>query len=193
MKNFMRQEISDSIAILKIIEADEDLMTVISDVAQGMTKALKSGKKVMFAGNGGSAADSQHLAAELVGKFCMDRPGLPGMALTTDSSILTAIGNDYGFDKVFERQVLAHGNEGDMFVGISTSGNSVNLVKALLAAKEKGVISVGLTGSHGGDMKDLCDFNIRVPSSITQKIQEAHILIGHSICAYAEKMIFAES
>jgi len=193
MKKYMRQEINSSISILNKIEADDNLMEIISQVAQVMTRALKAGNKVMFAGNGGSAADSQHLAAELVGKFCMDRPGLPGMALTTDSSILTAIGNDYGFDKIFERQVLAHGVEGDMFIGISTSGRSVNLVKALLAAKDRGVISVALTGSHGGDMKDLCDFSIRVPSDITQKIQESHILIGHCICAYAEQQIFAES
>ncbi len=193
MKRYMQQEISDSISILNKIGADEQLMSTISDVGEVMTKALKAGNKVMFAGNGGSAADSQHLAAELVGKFCMDRPGLPGMALTTDSSILTAIGNDYGFDKVFERQVLAHGVVGDIFIGISTSGRSVNLVKALIAAKEKGVISIALTGSHGGDMKALCDYSICVPSDVTQKIQEAHILIGHSICAYAEKQIFTES
>jgi len=193
MKKYMQQEISESISILTEIGADDHLMSMISRVATAVTEALRAGNKVMFAGNGGSAADSQHLAAELVGKFCMDRPGLPGMALTTDSSILTAIGNDYGFDKVFERQVLAHGVKGDIFIGISTSGRSVNLVRALHAAKEKGVITVGLTGSHGGDMKDLCDYNIRVPSDITQKIQEAHILIGHSICAYAEKQIFAEN
>lgn len=192
MKKYLQQEIRDSISILNKIGADEELMATISEVGEVMTRVLKAGNKVMFAGNGGSAADAQHLAAELVGKFCMDRPGLPGMALTTDSSILTAIGNDYGFDKVFERQVLAHGVKGDIFIGISTSGRSKNLVKALIAAQERGVISVALTGSHGGDMKDLCDYSIRVPSDVTQKIQEAHILIGHSICAYAEKQIFAE-
>lgn len=192
MKKFIIQEINDSILILNKIKADEALLATISEVGNMMTKTLSAGNKVMFAGNGGSAADAQHLAAELVGKFCMDRPGLPGMALTTDSSILTAIGNDYGFDKVFERQVLAHGVKGDMFIGISTSGRSKNLVKALIAARKNGVISVALTGSHGGDMKDLCDYSIRVPSDVTQKIQEAHILIGHSICAYAEQKIFAE-
>ncbi len=193
MKEYMLQEINESISILNKIQADDHLMEVISKVGESITQVLQAGNKVMLAGNGGSAADSQHLAAELVGRFCIDRPGLPGMALTTDSSILTAVGNDYGFDKVFERQVLAHGVEGDMFIGISTSGRSENLVRALHAAKEKGVISVALTGSHGGDMKDLCDYCIRVPSDVTQKIQETHILIGHSICAYAEKQIFMRS
>ena len=188
----MLQEISESISILNNIKSDDYLLDVISDVGMVITRVLKAGNKVMFAGNGGSAADSQHLAAELVGRFSINRPGLPGMALTTDSSILTAVGNDYGFDQVFERQVLAHGVEGDMFIGLSTSGRSINLVKALSAARERGVISVALTGSHGGDMKDLCDYSIRVPSDVTQKIQEAHILIGHSICAYAEKQIFAK-
>lgn len=193
MKEFMLQEINESISILNKIKSDDQLINVISEVGKAITQVLTAGNKVMFAGNGGSAADSQHLAAELVGRFSIDRPGLPGMALTTDSSILTAVGNDYGFDQVFERQVLAHGVAGDMFIGISTSGRSINLVKALHAAKTKGVISVALTGSHGGDMKDLCDYNIRVPSDVTQKIQEAHILIGHSICAYAEKQIFEKN
>lgn len=193
MKEHMLQEITESISILNHVKMDDRLLETISEVGEAITSVLRSGNKVMFAGNGGSAADSQHLAAELVGRFSMDRPGLPGMALTTDSSILTAVGNDYGFDKVFERQVFAHGVKGDMLIGISTSGRSINIIKALRAAREKGMISVALTGFDGGDMKELCDYNIRVPSNVTQKIQEIHILIGHSICAYAEKQLFARN
>lgn len=144
--------------------------------------ALDSGNTIYFMGNGGSAADSQHLAAELVGRFQKERKGLPGIALTTDTSILTAVGNDYGFDNVFVRQVEALVKLGDVVVGISTSGNSPNVVKAVEAAKEIGAFAVGMTGSGGGRLAELCDVCIKVPSKVTARIQEGHILVGHMVC-----------
>lgn len=150
-------------------------------------KALKEGHVIYFAGNGGSAADSQHLAAELVGRFQKERRGLPSVALTTDTSILTAIGNDYGYDRIFSRQVEALVNKGDVVVGISTSGNSTNIVEALLKARELGALTVGMTGENGGQMASICDFCIQVPAKVTARIQEAHIMIGHIVCELIEE------
>ncbi|HWQ61564.1 MAG TPA: D-sedoheptulose 7-phosphate isomerase [Negativicutes bacterium] len=144
--------------------------------------AVKNGHCVFFMGNGGSAADSQHLAAEFVGRFLKERRGLPAIALTTDTSILTAVGNDYGFDTVFARQVEALCKPGDVVVGLSTSGNSPNVLKALETAKTIGAIAVGLTGRSGGRMAEICDLCVRVPADVTARIQEAHILIGHIAC-----------
>ncbi len=146
--------------------------------------------KLMLAGNGGSAADAQHLAAEFVNKFNFDRPGLPALALTTDTSILTSVGNDSSFLQVFARQISALGNKGDVFIAISTSGKSPNLVEALKAAKLKEVITIGMTGASGGLMKDLCDICIRVPSDETPRVQEAQILLGHIICSIVEEELF---
>ena len=146
----------------------------------------------MIAGNGGSAADAQHIAAELVSRFYFDRPGLPSIALTTDSSMLTAIGNDYGYDQLFARQVQANGVAGDVFIGISTSGSSRNVVNALKVSKEMGLVTVGLTGETGGEMKALCDYCICVPSRETPRIQEVHILIGHILCAIVEEAMFGK-
>jgi len=166
------------------------LLNLIADVSQVVTDAYQKGKKTLLAGNGGSAADAQHIAGEFVSRFYFDRPGLPSIALSTDTSILTAIGNDYGYEKLFSRQIQAHGNTGDVFIGISTSGNSPNILKALAECKEKGVISVGLTGASGGKMAELCDYCIKVPSPETPRIQEVHILIGHIICCIVEENIF---
>jgi D-sedoheptulose 7-phosphate isomerase len=172
-----------------------DNKLVIADIektAIKLTGALKNKRKILLAGNGGSAADAQHIAAELVSRFYFDRPGLPAIALTTDTSVLTAIGNDYGFDKVFKRQIESLGNPGDMFMGISTSGKSVNIMEAFRACRKQKIFTIGLTGSSGGTMKDLCDICIEVPSEETPRIQEMHILIGHIICYLVEEELFGK-
>lgn len=154
----------------------------------GLCRAsLGQGGKILFMGNGGSAADAQHLAAEFVGRFEKERRGLAAIALTTDTSILTAVGNDYGFDRVFSRQIEALARSGDVVVGISTSGNSPNVVQALMVAKDLGAITIGMTGESGGTMASVCDLCIQVPSKVTARVQEAHILIGHIVCALVDK------
>jgi D-sedoheptulose 7-phosphate isomerase len=183
--------VADSIAAKQKVLADETLLASIVTVSQVVEKALRSGNKVMLAGNGGSAADSQHIAAEFVSRFEFDRPGLPSIALSTDTSMLTAIGNDYGYDYVFARQLEANGREGDVFIGISTSGNSKNVVAAVEAAKKRGIVTVALCGA-GGKLKDICDYALPVPSTHTPRIQENHILIGHAICAMVEEAIWGE-
>jgi D-sedoheptulose 7-phosphate isomerase len=183
-------QISSSIAVKQEILHNPSLIEVIDQAAKVVTRAYKTGYKTMLAGNGGSAADAQHIAAEFVVRFYFDRPGLPSIALSTDTSILTAIGNDYGYDKLFARQVQAHGVPGDVFIGLSTSGNSANVLNVLKQCKEMGITTIGLTGMGGGKMKQLCDICIEVPSSETPRIQEAHILIGHIICCIVEEEIF---
>ncbi len=152
-----------------------------------LARAVKNGNCIFFMGNGGSAADSQHLAAEFVGRFQKERRGLAAVALTTDTSILTAVGNDYGFDAVFARQVAALAQAGDVVVGLSTSGNSPNVIKALQAAKEAGAVAVGLTGRSGGKMAAICDLCIKVPADVTARVQEAHALIGHIACQLVDE------
>ncbi|MDP9954616.1 D-sedoheptulose 7-phosphate isomerase [Epilithonimonas hungarica] len=147
-----------------------------------LCEAINNGNKILLFGNGGSAADAQHIAAEFTGRFVKERRGLPAVAITTDTSALTAIGNDYGYEKVFERQIEALANPGDVLIGISTSGNSGNVIKALLKGKELGCNLIGLSGRDGGEMNDICDFNLIVPSNVTARIQEVHILIGHILC-----------
>jgi D-sedoheptulose 7-phosphate isomerase len=144
----------------------------------------------LLAGNGGSAADAQHIAAEFVGRYAFDRPGLPAIAFTTDTSMLTAIGNDYGFDQIFSRQLEANGRKGDVFIGISTSGSSSNVTAALQRARELDIITIGLTGQGGGEMQSLCDHCIKVPSMSTPRIQESHIMLGHIICDLVEEALF---
>ncbi|NBC32045.1 MAG: SIS domain-containing protein [Alphaproteobacteria bacterium] len=183
------QELDKTIALARAMRDDPVLAGTVAAIAGACTDSLRAGGTVLFCGNGGSAADSQHLAAELVGKLCFDRPGLAAIALTTDSSALTAIGNDYGFDRVFARQVEALGRPGDVLVGISTSGNSANVKAALATARERGLVTVGLTGGSGGTMAPLCDHLVVVPAGETQKIQEGHILIGHVVCALVESAI----
>ena len=155
--------------------------------------ALTSGRKILLCGNGGSAADAQHWAGELVSRFHFDRPGLPGIALTTDTSILTAIGNDYGYDYVFARQVEALGREGDVLFAISTSGNSKNVVRAIEACRARGIQVVGFTGQRGGTMVGLCDICFRMPSNETPKIQEGHEFLGHLLCGLIEQEMFSDA
>lgn len=186
------EQILDSIKTKQAIINNEELVEQINKAGEICIDAYKKGKKTLLAGNGGSAADAQHIAGELVSRFNFDRPGLPSVALTTDSSILTAIGNDYGYERLFARQIEALAAEGDVFIGISTSGNSPNILEALIACKEKGVYTIGLTGESGGKMNELCDICIKVPSSHTPRIQEAHITIGHIICSLVEDNIFSE-
>ncbi len=162
----------------------------ITNVTEIITKTLKRGNKILIAGNGGSAADSQHFAAELVGRFLKERSGIPAIALTTDTSVLTCIGNDYGYERVFSRQVEALGKPGDVFFGISTSGNSENVVQAVQRAKEMGIVTVGLLGRDGGSLKKLCDYELTVPLNETPRIQEFHIMTIHMICEIIEESMF---
>lgn len=164
----------------------------IVQTAGKLAEILRDGHKVLFFGNGGSAADAQHLAAELVGRFGPDRPALPGISLSTDTSILTALGNDYGYEKVFSRQIEALGHKGDAAIGISTSGNSPSILEALDVARAKGLFTVGFTGESGGKMTDRADVLFRVPSRQTPRIQETHLLLGHILCDLADRELFPE-
>ena len=189
MKDIIRSQVAASIAVKQAILADEALMARIADIAALMVDAYKAGHKTLWAGNGGSAADAQHMAGELVNKFTFDRPGLPALSLSTDTSIITAIGNDYGFDRLFARQVEAQGCPGDVFIGISTSGRSKNLVEALKACKAKGITSVAIVGANACPM-DGYDYVIHVPSTVTPRIQECQTLIGHILCYLVEDQLF---
>ena len=182
-------QIRASISTKQAILSDKGLMRNIAAAAQMIVDAYEQGKKTLLAGNGGSAADAQHIAGEFVSKFYFDRPGIASIALTTDTSIITAIGNDYGYDKLFSRQIQAQGSAGDVFIGISTSGNSANLVEALRMCGQKGIKTIGLTGFTGGEMDSMCDLCIKVPSGETPRIQESHILIGHIICCIVEEKL----
>jgi D-sedoheptulose 7-phosphate isomerase len=186
----IQTEIQKLSGLLLQIQNDAALLAVVERAAHECTYALQQGKKVLFAGNGGSAADSQHLAAELVGRLNYDRPGLAALALTTDTSALTAIGNDYAFENIFSRQVESLGQAGDVFIAISTSGRSPNILRALEAARRKQLITIGLTGQHAQAMLERCDWLLNVPSQETSKIQECHILLGHIICALVENALF---
>ena len=160
----------------------EVMVPSIEKASELVSQTLQNGHKVLLCGNGGSAADAQHIAAELTGRYKIERKGLPGIALTTDTSALTAIGNDYGYNRIFDRQVEALANKGDLLIGISTSGNSANVISALKLAKEMGCTTLGMSGRDGGAMNEVCTLNLVVPSSDTPRIQEMHILIGHIIC-----------
>lgn len=186
IENYIQASIDTKQKILN----DKNILATIQNSADAIIKAYKNGKKVLTAGNGGSAGDAQHIAGELVSKFFFDRPGLSAFSLATDTSILTAIGNDYGYEKSFSRQIQANANEGDVFIAISTSGNSKNIVNAILEAKKKNVITIGLVGQKACKMDTLCDYIIKVPSESTPTIQESHIMIGHIICAIVEEAIF---
>jgi D-sedoheptulose 7-phosphate isomerase len=188
---FINNYLISSLQVKKEMMESELVLSEVSKVSDLIIEAYNRGNKVLLAGNGGSAADAQHIAAEFVSRFFFDRPGLPAIALTTDTSMLTAIGNDYGFDKLFARQVQAQSKPGDIFIGISTSGNSVNIIKAVEMAKAEGLISVVLCG-ESGSLKEIADYAICVPSSCTPFIQECHICLGHIICAIVEKTIFSE-
>lgn len=182
----MKPDILDEhLAVVQAIK--EGQLAVIEQMSQICLTAIKAGHTLFFMGNGGSAADSQHLAAEFVGRFYKERQALPAIAFTTDTSILTAIGNDYGFDQIFVRQVQALVKAGDVVWGFSTSGNSENILKAMAAARQQGAVTLGLTAASGGKLKELCDLCFCVPSSVTARVQEAHILVGHIICEYVDK------
>lgn len=190
MLNYIRQHIKKSIEVKQALLSNQSVMNQILVVAKEAIDVYARGNKILVAGNGGSAADAQHIVGELVSRFYFDRPGLPAIALTTDTSILTSVGNDYGYDHVFSRQLQANAVEGDMFIGISTSGNSPSILSAFEACAPKKVIRVGLTGESGGKMNDVCDYCINVPSNETPRIQESHIMIGHILCAIVEEQIF---
>jgi D-sedoheptulose 7-phosphate isomerase len=180
----------ETASVLQAMSHDAALHAAVAKVAGACVAALRGGRKILFAGNGGSAADAQHLAGELVSRFNYDRPGLPAFALTTDTSVLTAIGNDYGYERLFARQVEAVGQDGDVLIAISTSGRSPNILEALRVARAKGLVTVGMTGRGGGRMPELCDHVLRSPSDATPRIQEGHIAMGHTICYLIEQQIF---
>ena len=190
--DFVARQISESITVKEAMLNDAELINVVESIAVLIVETYRNGGKVLLAGNGGSAADAQHIAAELVSRFTLDRPALPAMALTTDSSILTAISNDYGYDSLFSRQLEANAKPGDVFIAISTSGNSPNIVRALKTANDIGVVAVGLTGATGGEMADLCRYCVNIPSTDIPRIQEGHITVGHILCASTEQVVFGQ-
>lgn len=190
MQVLIRQEIKKLASVLACIQADQALLDTVQAIAEICIKALTHGKKILFAGNGGSAADAQHLAAELVSRLRYDRPGLAAIALTTDTSALTAIGNDYAFENIFSRQVEAIGQPGDVLIGITTSGKSANILKAVSVARDKGMVTIGMSGEQSPLLSPGCDIILNAPSRETPKIQECHILFGHIICALIEDAIF---
>ena len=190
MNATIRDEFAKALANMQAMAADATIAAQLVDAVALSVAALRDGHKMLFAGNGGSAADAQHWAGELVSRFYYDRPGLPAIALTTDSSILTAIGNDYGFDYTFARQVEALGQAGDVFVAISTSGNSPNIIRAAEAARARGVQVIGFTGAGGGKLAPLSDICFRIPSTETPRIQEGHEFVGHLLCALIEARMF---
>lgn len=190
MKNDITTQISQAQEVTYSMLSDERLIRNIEHAAMACIESLRDGGKILLAGNGGSAADAQHIAGELVSRFSFDRLGLPAMALTTDSSILTAIGNDYGYENIFARQIQAFGNTGDVFIGYSTSGQSQNILLAFEEARARGLVCIGMTGNRGGPMCELSHHLLEVPSVDTPRIQEGHAILGHVLCFIIEKAIF---
>ena len=190
MSEKIKQIIAESISVKNQILTDQGLLETLEKCVADIVLAFQQGNKVLFCGNGGSAADAQHLAAEFSGRFYTDREALPAEALHVNTSYLTAVANDYSYDVVYSRIIKGIGKKGDVLVGLSTSGNSTNIIKAFEVAKEKGMITIGFTGSTGGKMKALSDHLINVPSNDTPRIQESHILVGHIICELVEANIF---
>ena len=182
--------ITSSIEVKNKILTDEFFIKRIEEVSDLIANAFENGHRLYLCGNGGSAADAQHLAAEFTGRFYSDREPLPAEALHVNTSFLTAVANDYSYDQIYERAIKAHGRKGDVLIGLSTSGNSKNIVKAFETARAKGIITVGFTGEDGGALRELSDHLINIPSSVTPRIQEAHILVGHIICELVEAAIF---
>ena len=186
MKQLVLKQLAQSIATMQAVLADENIASTIVSIGQVTAKAMQNGGKLLVAGNGGSAADAQHLVAEFVVRLTVNRPALRAIALTTDTSILTAGGNDFGYDTVFARQIEALGQKGDVFLGISTSGNSKNVIAALETANKMGITTVGFTGAGGGHMCSLCVYNIIIPSDVTMNIQESHLALEHIFCMVVE-------
>ncbi len=186
--NYARRHLAESQEALSAANGDPFVRAMIA-IADAITKSLKAGGKVLICGNGGSAADAQHIAAELIGRFEKERVALGAIALTTDTSILTAVGNDYGFDHVYERQVIGLGNKGDVLIGISTSGRSRNILKALEAGRARGLVNIGFTGKDSRDMTSMCDAILHAPSERTAVIQQIHITAAHVICGLVERRL----
>jgi D-sedoheptulose 7-phosphate isomerase len=191
MRNYITSQFQATQQLLDQMLADHDFLDTLESAAQVCISCFQNGHKLLLAGNGGSAADAQHIAGEFVSRFAFDRPGLPAMALTTDSSILTAIGNDYSYQRLFSRQIQAHALPGDVFIAYSTSGASANIIHALEEARRRQVVCIGMTGNRGGPMHELCDHLLAVPSPETPKIQEGHAVIGHILCGLVEQSIFS--
>ena len=190
MQDTITRQMQDGGRVLQAMLDDSTLRAALQGAAEACITSLRAGGKVLLAGNGGSAADAQHIAGELVSRFEFDRPGLAAVALTTDTSILTAIGNDYGYERLFTRQVQALGRRGDIFIAYSTSGNSPNIVMALQVAREMGLVTVGFTGNRGGAMNALCDHLLAMPAAETPRIQEGHLVLGHILCGLIESTLF---
>jgi D-sedoheptulose 7-phosphate isomerase len=191
-RSIIKQNIEDSIELKSKVLKDENILNRINEVSDAIIKCYKEKGKVLFCGNGGSAADSQHLAAELSGRYYYDRPPLPAEALHVNTSYMTAVANDYSYNEVYARLLQAIGNEGDIIIGLSTSGNSGNVVEALKVAREKKMITIGFTGDGGGKMADYCDLLIPIPSKDTPRIQECHMMIGHAVCQIVELSLFPQ-
>lgn len=189
--NLADSHLADSVAVLDAAAKSQSFRQSLVDVTNAMLASLKAGRKILLAGNGGSAGDAQHIAGEFLSRLNFDRSPLPAIALTTDTSVLTAIGNDYGYEKLFERQVIGLGNKGDVFVGISTSGRSPNILAALKAARSKGVTTIGFCGEDPRDMGPLCDLLVKAPSGDTPLIQQIHIVAAHIICGGVEQALFS--
>jgi D-sedoheptulose 7-phosphate isomerase len=192
MQTKIKSIVSESIAVKSSVLQDDALLKRVEAVVEAMVAALKKGNHIYFCGNGGSAADAQHLAAEFSGRFYKDREALPAEALHCNTSYMTAVANDYSYDVIFARLIKGIGKKGDFLVGLSTSGNSTNIIKAFEVAREKGLVTVGFTGDTGGNMKALSDYLINVPSKNTPRIQESHIMLGHIICELVEAQYFSE-
>jgi len=190
MRNKILSQLQESADLVAAILADNILHETVQAVADVCVSALKNGNKLLFMGNGGSAADSQHLAGEMVSRFAFERPGLPAFALTVDSSVLTSIGNDYGYQHLFSRQIEAVGKPGDVVFGFSTSGRSVNILAGLEMAKKIGLVTVGMAGNQKATITEIVDYCIEIPSASTPKIQEGHIMMGHIICGLVEEQMF---
>ena len=190
MKNRIIKCIEDSISVKQLVLNSEGLINNIQEIVQKSVEAFKSDKKMLLCGNGGSASDAQHIAAELSGRFYKDRKALFAEALHVNSSFVTAVANDYGYDNIYSRMIEAAGRKEDVFIGISTSGNSPNIVNAVKKANQNGMTTIGFTGENGGEMNNLCDIMIKIPSSDTPRVQESHILVGHVICQLIEEELF---
>lgn len=189
-QDFARQQIAGSIEVKRAFQEDAALLETLERAAKAVVRAVRSGGKVLLFGNGGSAADAQHIAAEMAGRYKLERPGLAAVALTVNTSVLTAVANDYSFEHVYARQVEALGAPGDVAIGISTSGNSMSVVHGLEAARRKGLVTIAMTGASGGRLKSQAEVCLPAPSNETPRIQECHILIGHILCEYVEAELF---
>lgn len=190
IKQLIDDQIAEAVEVKRSLACSSETITAIQEAAQRCVSVYQRGNKILIAGNGGSAADAQHMAAELSGRFNFDRPGIPAIALTANSSAVTAIANDYGYEKIFSRQTQAYGQPGDLFVGISTSGNSRNIVAAMQHCRSHSMETIALTGLGGGEMATICDVSIQIPSRSTPRVQECHILIVHMLCAAVEEVLF---